>query len=161
MDDAIGIGLRRPDVVVDRAREGLAGGIELKDGDDFPGLRFFDQIVVLEAPGGSHVRAEAAARVTSVATRPGTNVEDANLQDIAGFGAFYDHRAGQQVHADPLARAEPEWAICRACAAARHRLVLPGPMKHALGAGVAGHHALAVVVRMMGQRLDGGPIAGP
>jgi hypothetical protein len=34
-------------------------------------------------------------------------------------------------------------------------------MEHALGAGVAGNHALVVVVRMMGQRLDGGPIAGP
>jgi hypothetical protein len=94
MDDAIGIGLRRPDVVVDSPCEGLAGGIELKDGDDFPRLRFFDQVVVLEAPGGGHVRAEAAACMTSVTTRPGANVQDANLQDVAGHSAFYRQGAG-------------------------------------------------------------------
>ncbi len=160
MHDAVGVGLRRPDVVVDRLRIRLARGVELEDGDDLARLRLLDQIVIVKAPVRGDVGAEAAAGVAGAAARPRPDVEDAHFQDVAGLGAFDRDRTGEEMHADPLACAADERAFDRAGAAARHRLVLARPLEHALGAGIALDHALVIVVGMMGQRLDGGAVAG-
>ena len=160
MHDAVRIGLRRPDIVVDGACDRLAGGVELEDGDDFARLRLLDQIVVVEAPGGRDVGAEAAPGMAGVTARARADVEDADFQHIAGLGILDRDRAGQQMDADPLAGAALERAFDRPGAAPHHRLLLARPVKDALGAGVAGDHALVIVAGMVGQRLDRGAIPG-
>ena len=160
MDDAVGIGLRRPDVIVDRLGERLARGVEFEDGDDLARLRLLDQVVIVKAPIRRDVGAEAAAGMAGAAARPRPDVEDAHFQDVAGLGVFDRDRAGEEMHADAFAGAADERAFGRARAAARHRLVLPRPVKHALGAGIIGDHPLVIVIGVMGQRLDGGAVAG-
>ena len=105
MDDAVGIGLRRPDVIVDGLCERLARRVEFEDRDDLARLRLLDQVVIVEAPARRDVGAEAAAGVAGVAARPRPHVEDAHLQDVAGLGALDRHRAGEQMHADAFAGA--------------------------------------------------------
>jgi hypothetical protein len=159
MHHAIGIGLRRPHVVVDRLRIGLAGGVELEDGDHLARLGLFDQVAVMEAPVRCRVRAEAATGKAMVAARARLHIEDAHLQHIARLGAFHHHRPGQQVHAHALAFALLEGPRDRPCAAPRNGLVFARPGEDRLGPRVALHHALMVVVGVVGERLDGGAVA--
>ena len=160
MHDAVGIGLRRPDIVIDRAREGFARGVELEDGDDFTRLRLFDQVVILESPVGGGVGAEASADMGVMTARARAHVEDAHLEDVARLGVFDRNWPGHEMHAQAFAGAADEGAFGRAGAAPRHRLLLARPQEYAFGARIVGDHALVVVVRVMGQRLDGGGVAG-
>jgi len=159
MHDAVGIGLRRPDVIVDGLRKRLARRIELENGDDLARLRLLDQIVIVKAPIGGNVRAEAFAGVAGVAGRAWSDVEDMDLQHVAGLSALDRYRPGQQMHADALAGAANERPFRGAGAAAHDRLVLPCPVKHALRAGISGDHALVIVVGVMRQCFDGGAVA--
>ena len=160
MNDAVGIGLRRPDVIVDRPGERLADGVELENGDDLARLRLLDQVVVVKAPVRRGIGAEAFAGMAGLAGRPRPDVENAHFQHVAGLGALDRHRAGQEMHADAFAGAADERALRRARAAAHHGLVLARPLEHALGAGIAFDHAFVIVVGMMRQRFDGGAVAG-
>src|SRR3954469_23002727 len=108
MHDAVGIGLRRPDVIVDRLGERLARRIELKDGNDFARLRLLDQVVIMKAPIGGDVRTEAFAGMAGVAGGPRSDIEDADLQHVAGLSALDRYRSSQQMHADTLAGAANE-----------------------------------------------------
>ena len=159
MHDAVRIGLRRPDVVVDRLGERLARGVELEDRDDLARLRLLDQIVIVKAPIRRDVGAETAAGMTGAAARPRPHVENAHLQHVAGLGVLDRDRAGQQMHADAFAGAADERPFGRAGAAARDRLVLARPVEHALRAGIACDHPLVIVVGVVGQRFDGGAVA--
>src|SRR5438445_11063329 len=76
MHDAIGVGLWRPDVIVDGFRIRLARGVELEDGDDLARLRLLNQILIVKAPARRDVGAEAAAGVAGAAARPRPDVED-------------------------------------------------------------------------------------
>jgi len=98
--------------------------------------------------------------MTGVTARPRTNIQNANLQHVAGLGAFDRDGAGQQMHTDAFARAELERTFGRAGAAARDSLVFARPVKDAFGAGVAGDHAFVVVVCVMGERFDRRAVAG-
>ncbi len=159
MHDAVRIGLRGPDVIVDRFCERLARSIEFEDGDDLARLRFLDQVVVVETPVRRGVGAEAAAGMAGVAGRAGPYVQDADLQHVAGFGILDRDRPGQQVDAEAFAGAANERALGRACAAADDGLMLAGPMEHGLGAGIVRDHPLVIVVGVVGQGLDGGAVA--
>jgi hypothetical protein len=159
-DDAVRIGLRRPDVVVDRLGERLARGIELEDRDHLARLRLLDQVVIVKAPRGRDVGTEAAAGMAGIAARARPDVEDTDLQDIAGLGVLDRHRTGQKMNADAFAGAALERTFDRPRAAADYRFVLPGPVKDALGAGIVGDHPLIIVIGMMRQRFDGGAVAG-
>jgi hypothetical protein len=128
VDDAVGIGLRRPDIVTDRLGEWLARSVQSEDHDDLARLRFFDQVAVVETPIRGDVGAETFAGMAGAAARPRTDVEDAHLEDIAGLGALDRDRSRQQMHADAFARAANEWAFGRAGAAPRHGPVLTGPV---------------------------------
>ena len=95
-----------------------------------------------------------------VAGRPRHDVEDANLEHVAGLRVFYRHRAGADVHAEPLARAAAEHRrVHRAGAAPVHVLPIPGPGEHVFGAGVASNHSLRIVGGVLGQGFDGDRIA--
>ena len=157
--DAIRIGLRGPDVVVDRLGKRLAGGVELEDRDDLARLRLLDQIVVVKAPIRRGIGAETAAGMTGVAARPRPHVENAHLQHVARLRILDRDRAGQQMDADAFAGAADERPLGRAGAAARDRLVLARPVEHALRAGIACDHSLIIVVGVVRQRLDGGAVA--
>ena len=102
MHDAVRIGLRGPDVIVDRFRERLARGVEFEDGDDLARLRLLDQVVIVKTPVRGGVGAEAAAGVAGVTGGARPHVEDTDLQHVARLSAFNRHRAGQQMHANPL-----------------------------------------------------------
>ncbi len=147
-------------IIVDRLGEGLARGVELEDGDDFARLRLLDQVVIVKAPGRRGVGAEAAPGMAGVAARARPHVEDAHFQDIAGLGVLDRNRAGQQMHADAFAGAAHERTFGRPRAAARHGFVFLGPVEHAFGAGIVRDHALVIVIGVMGQRFDGGAVAG-
>ena len=160
MDDAVRIGLRRPDVVVDRLGEWLARGVEFEDRDDLARLRLLDQVVIVKAPmrprhwnrnSGRHDRRCSSG----AAGRRG-----------CGLPA---HRRARRSRSPPdrsaderrgLRRSRAERTFGRSRAAARHRLVLARPVKHTLGARIIGDHPLIIVVGMMRQRLDGGAVAG-
>ena len=79
------IGLRHPAVVVDRARPvPIAGGIDLVDGDHLAGLRLLDHVVVVEAPPRRGIAAEGLAGIGGVAARARRDVEDLDLEHVAG-----------------------------------------------------------------------------
>ncbi len=154
MNDAVRIGLRRPDVVVDGFRIRLARSVEFENGDDLARLRLLDQVVIVKTPIRRGVGTETAAGVAGVAARPRPHVEDAHFQDIAGLGVFDCDRSGQQMNADPLTRSANERAFGRAGATAGHRLVFAGPVKHAFRAGIISDHALVIIIGVVGQRFD-------
>ena len=161
MRDAVRIGLRRPDVVVDGLCERLAGCVELEDRDDFARFRLFDQVVIVKTPIGRDIGPKTAAGMTGVTARPRPHVEDAHFQDIASFRILDRDRPGQEMNPKTFTRSLDEWTLGRAGATTRHRFVLAGPVKHAFRAGIIGDHALIVVVSMMGQRFDRGAISRP
>ncbi len=98
--------------------------------------------------------------MAGIAARTRPDVEDANFQDIAGLGVLDCNRTGQQMDANAFAGAAYKRTFGRPRAAADDSLMFPGPMKHAFGAGIARDHPLVVVVGVMGQRFDGGAVAG-
>jgi hypothetical protein len=84
--------------------------------------------------------------------RPQRHVDDTDLQHVAGLGAAHQDRAGADMDAQPL-------AVALAGAATGHALAVLRPEIDALRAGVAGDHALVVVARLVGERLDGDEVA--
>ena len=99
--------------------------------------------------------------MAGVAARARPHVEDADFENIAGFGVLDRHRAGQEMNAEPFAGPAQERTFGWARAAANDGFVLPGPVKHALGTRIVGDHPLVVVIGVVRQRFDGGAVAGP
>ncbi len=162
VDHAERVGLRRPAEIVDRLGPvALSGGVDLVDGADLARLRLGDELLVVESPPRRRVAAERLAGIGRIGARPRLHVHDANFENVAGLGAADQYRAGADVHAEALAgTAAEQLAIDRAGAAAVDALLVPGPEKHAFGAGIALHHALGIVIGVMGQRFDGDVVAG-
>ena len=105
----------------------------------------------METPPCRRVAAESLARILRIGAGPGRDVDNAQLDHVTLLGAAYVDRAGADVHAKALAGATPEQrGIHRSCAASVYALLLLGPQEHAFGAGIALHHALGVVVGMVG-----------
>ena len=117
--------------------------------------------MIVEAPRSRGVGPEAAPGMAGVATGPGAHIQDADLEHVAGLGPLDGHGPCQQMHAQALAGTAQEGTLDRPGAASRHRLMLARPVEHALRPWVIRDHALVVVVRVMGQRLDRGAVAGP
>ena len=159
--DAERVLLRHPAEVVDGARPaGRAGRVDLVDGDDLARLRLLEQVLVVEAPPGGGVAAEALAGVLRIGAGPRRDVQDAHLEHVAGLGAAHGDRAGQDVHAQALAGAAAEQGrVHRAGAAPVDALPAAVPEIDALGAGIALDHARGIVVGVMGERLDGDEVA--
>ena len=158
--DAVGIGLRGPDIIIDRLGKGFSRCVEFENRHHFTRLRLLDQVVIVKAPVRRRIGAEALAGVAGLARRPWPDVENPHFENIAGLGIFDCDRAGQEVDADALARPADERALGRARAATGHGFLFPGPMKDGFGAGIVGDHALVIVIGVVRQRLDGRAIAG-
>ena len=153
MPDAEGIDDFGPAEIVDGAGPvARSRGVELVDRHDLARLAG-QEVLVVEAPVGGGVAAEGEAAELRIGTGPQRHVEDAHLEDIAGLGAAHRDRTGADMDAQPL-------AVALAGAAAHHALPVLGPEIDALGAGIALDHALMIVARLMGQRLDGDDVAG-
>ncbi len=160
MHDAVRIGLRRPDIVVDGLGEGLAGCVQFEDRHHFARLRLLDQVVILKSPGRGDVRAEAAPGVAGVASRAGAHIQDSHFQHVAGFGTLDGDGAGQQMDAQPFTGAAHEGSLRRTRAAAGDRFVLARPVVDAFGPRVVRDHAVVVVGRVVSQGFDRGAVAG-
>ncbi len=160
--DAGRVGLRRPSEIVDGLRPvAFAGGIDLVDRDHLARLGFGEQVVVVKAPPGGRVAAKGLAGILRIGAGPRRDVDDAQLDHVALLGAADVDRAGADMHAEALAGAAPEQRrIHRSGAAPVHVLLFLGPQEHAFGAGIALHHALGIVIGVMGQGLDGDEVAG-
>src|SRR5262249_39326397 len=149
--DAERIGLRHPAEVVDGARPVLlAGGIDLVDRDDLARLGLGEELLIVEAPPGGGVAAEALALERRIGARARAHVDDADLEDVAGLGTAHRHRARADVDAEALAgAATEERRLHRAGATPIDALALAVPVIDALGATIALHHAFGVVVGVM------------
>src|SRR5207302_3849511 len=100
----------------------------LIDGHDLTRLRAGEELAVVIAPPRGDARAERPSLILRVAGRPRHDVEDANLEHVAGLRVFYRHGAGADVHAEPLARAAAEHRrVHRAGPAPIHALPIPAP----------------------------------
>src|SRR5258708_29104966 len=124
MHNTVRIGLRRPDVIIDGSGKWLARGVEFEDRDDFARLRLLDQVVIVKTPIRRGVGTEAAAGVAGVATGARTDVEDADLQHVAGLRILHRDRAGQEGNTDTLAGSSDKRPLRRAGAAPDHRPLL-------------------------------------
>src|SRR5439155_18425388 len=139
----------------------FAARVHLVDGDDLARLWIGEQVLVMEAPPRGRVAAERLALVLGIRARPRLHVDDADLEDVAGHRALHGHRPRADVHAEPLARAaSEEGRLHRPRAAPVDAFALAIPVINALRARVALDHPLAVVVRMMRERLDRHEITG-
>ncbi len=156
--DAERVGDARPAETVDRPGPvALAGGVDLVDGHDLPGLIAGDQVVVVVAPPRRRVAAEGQSLVLGIGAGAGSDVEDAHLQDIAGLGAADRHRAGADMHAEAAAGAD--LGVHGAGTAGRDAHLVLRPEIDTLGARIALDHPLGVVARLMRERLDRDEIA--
>ena len=155
--DAGRIGLRSPLEIVDCFRPiAFACRVDLVDRDHFARLRLGEQVLVVKAPPCGGVAAESLSGILRIGARPRRDVDDAQLDHVALLGAAHIDRTGADVHAKSLTGATPEQrGIHGSGAASIDALLLLGPQEHAFEARVALHHALGVVVGMMGQCLDG------
>ena len=114
----------------------------------------------METPPCGRVGAECLSRITRIGARPECDVDNAQLDHVAFLCAAHIDRAGADVHAQALAGATPEQrGIHRSRAAPVYALLFLGPQEYALGAGIALHHALGIVIGVMGQCLDGDEVA--
>ncbi len=161
VDDAVGIGLRHPAIVVDRLGPVLGTArIDLVDGDHLARLRLLDQVVVVKAPPRRGIAAEGLAGEVGIAARPRRQIEDLDLEHVAGLGAAHEDRAGQDMDAKALARAAAvHRGVHRPGATAVDALAALIPAEHALRPGIALDHPLGVVIGMMGQGLQRDQIA--
>ena len=162
VDHAERVRLRHPAEIVDRPRPaGRAGSVDLVDRDHLARLRLLEQVLVMKAPPGGGVAAEALAGVLRIGARPRRDVEDAHLEHVAGLGAAHRDRAGADVHAQALPGAAAEQrGVHRTGAAPVDVLPAAVPVVHALRARIALDHARRVVIGVMGERLDGHEVAG-
>ena len=154
------IGLRNPFEIVDRLRPALrARRVDLVDRHDLAFLAA-QHVVVVVAPPGCGVGAEGFSLELGVGACPRNAVEDAHLQHVAGLGALHIDRPGHDMDALPLAGAFLiDLRVRRPGAAAIDAFLVLGPEEDALGPGIALHHALGVVIGVMGQRLDRDEVA--
>ena len=161
VDDAERVLLRRPAEIVDGPRPtGRAGGVDLVDRDHLARLRLLQQILVVEAPPGGGVAAEAFAGVLRIGAGPRRDVEDAHLEHVAGLGAAHRDWAGADVHAEALPGAAAEQrGVHRTGAAPVDVLLAAVPVVHALRTRIALDHAGSIVIGMVGERLNGHEIA--
>src|SRR5215204_857945 len=157
VNHAGGVRLWSPSEIIHGFRPiAFASGIDFVDRDHFARLRLGEQILIVKAPPRGRVATESLSGILRIGARPGCDVDNAQLDHVPLLGAAYVDRAGADVHAKALAGATPEQrGIHRSCAASVYALLLLGPQEHAFGAGIALHHALGVVVGMVGQRLNG------
>ena len=150
-----------PAEVVDRARPaGRAGRVDFVDGDDLARLGLLEQVLVMEAPPGRGVAAEALAGVLRIGARPRRDVENPHLEHVAGLGAAHGDRAGQDVHAQALAGAAAEQrGVHRTGAASVDVLLAAVPVVDALRTRIALDHAGSIVVGVMREGLDRDEVA--
>jgi len=129
VDDAVGIGLRHPAIVVDGFRPVFAAGrIDLVDGDDLARLRLLDHVVVVITPPGSRIAAEGLAAEVRIAGRTRAEIENAYLEDVARLGAADVDRTGEDMDAKALAgAASMDGSIHRSGAPAIDALVASSP----------------------------------
>src|SRR2546427_669171 len=107
--DTKGVRLRGPHEVVDRLRPvPLARGVDLVDRDHLSGFWLRREVFIMKPPPRGRVAAEALALVFGIGAGPRADVDDADLEDIAGLGSADVHGPGADVHAATLARAPPE-----------------------------------------------------
>ncbi len=159
MHHAEGIGLRRPAEIVDGARA-MVLGVDLVDRHHFALLGLGDQLVVVIAPEGGGVAAEGAPGEARIGGEARLDIEDARFQHVAGAGILDGDRAGADVNAEAFARAAPvDAGVHRPGAAAMHVLPRRGPVEHAFRIGIAGNHALIIVVGVVGQGVDRNDVA--
>src|SRR5258707_223538 len=146
--DAKGIGLRRPAEVIDCLRPvPISSGIELVDRDHLTRLRLGQQILVVEAPPGGRIAAEGLAFIGWIAAFARLHVEDPDLDDIARRGSANRNRTGTDVNAEPFSGpAAMDRRIHRPGAAPVNILAVPGPVKHALRAGIALDHPRMIII---------------
>ena len=112
------------------------------------------------APPCRDAAAEHPSFKFSVAARPRHNIEDANLQHVAGSRFPDRDRAGADMNAEPLARAAAENAgVHRARTAPIDILVMFCPAEDTLRARVCSDHPLRIVGGMLGERFDGDGVA--
>ena len=104
------------------------------------------------APVRRGIAAETQPLELRIGRRPWHHVEDAHFQHVAWLGPTHEHGTGADMDAKSL-------AVALARAAAEHALPVLGPEIDALGAGIALDHALVIVARLVGQRLDGEDVA--
>ena len=115
----------------------------------------------METPPCRRVAAESLSRILRIGAWPGRDVDNAQLDHVTLLGAAHVDGACADVHAKALAGATPEQrGIHRSGATTVYALLFLGPQEHAFGAGIALHHALGVVIGMVGQRLNGDEVAG-
>ena len=160
--DAERVGLRGPSEIIDGFRPvALACRVDLVDCDHFARAGLGDQVLVVKTPPCGRVAAEGLPGILRVGARSRRDVDDAQLDHVTLLRAADIDRTSADVHAKALAGATPEQrGIHRPGAAPVDTLLFLGPQKHAFGAGIALHHALGVVIGMVGQRLDGDEVAG-
>src|SRR2546422_2723149 len=159
--DAGGVRLRRPLEVVDRLRPvPLARCVDLVDRDHLAGFGIRQQVLVVEAPPRGGIAAEALPLVLRVGAGSRADVDDADLEDVAGLGAANEDGSGADVHAEALARSPAEQRrLHRPRPAAIDALLLLVPVENALGARVPLDHPLGVVVGVVREDLDGDEVA--
>ena len=152
VNDAGRIGLRRPREIIHGFRPvAFTSGIDLIDRDHFarPGLG--EQVLVVKAPPCGGVAAESLAGILRIGARSRRDVDNAQLDHVAFLGAAHIDRAGADMHAKALTSATPKQrGVHRSGPAPVDTLLFLGPQKHAFGTGIALHHALGVVIGMVG-----------
>src|ERR1700738_3486510 len=159
MHDAIWIGLGSPYIIIDCFRKRLARGVEFEDRDDLARLRLLDEVVVVEAPIRRGVGTKAAAGVAGVTTGARPDVQDDDLQYVAGLCILDSNWPSQQMNADAFARPSNKRPLGRTGATANDRLMLAGPMENAFRTRIIGDDALVIVVGVVRQSLDGGAVS--
>ena len=165
MHDAKRIGLRLPAIGIERARIRLAM-IALAVCEDFVdrhGLAQFrlgQHLVVMITPPGRDAGAEHLPLEVRISAGPRYDVENANLQHVAGLRIPHRDRPGADVNTETFAGAAAvDRRIHRPCPAPIDILGLARPVKHAFSAGVAGDHPRRIVRRMLRQSFDRDGIA--
>src|SRR5207247_1706512 len=80
-------------------------GVDLVDRDHLSGFWLRREVFIMKPPPRGRVAAEALALVFGIGAGPRADVDDADLEDIAGLGSADVHGPGADVHAEALGRA--------------------------------------------------------
>src|ERR1700722_18483606 len=131
--DAERVSLRSPSEIIHRFRPvAFAGGVDLVDRDHFTRLGVGEQVLIVKAPPCSRIAAESLSGILRIGARPGSNVDDTQLDHVTLLGAADIDRASADVHAKALAGATPEQrGIHRSGAAPVDALLFLGPQEYA------------------------------
>src|SRR5207247_9774998 len=160
--DTKGVRLRGPHEVLDRPLHvPLARGVDLVDRDHLSGFWLRREVFIMKPPPRGRVAAEALALVFGIGAGPRADVDDADLEDIAGLGSADVHGPGADVHAEALARAPAEQRrLHRPRTPPIDTLALLVPVEDALGARITLDHPLGIVVGVVREGLDRHEVAG-